>query len=692
MVTKIKDNIVNKELKDFSFEKIDSFEIKDLINESSKEIIELANKIAENTKNSLSNPSEQQIKFYNDCSQLIFGELKDNNPILIPAKCGFGKTTFLKSMISTIITEVKNENLSEDYLPIIITQERLEDLEKLIKAINDETDTNYIYLFKGWNEKFDGCINTSPPKNEKEHLIKCNKLNCEEYESCPLSHQLEKSRNFPIIAITTARLAILNNSIDPYISLDNYIQFTDENGITKRRNRIIIDEKPKLSEIKIVTQDTINNLRSYIEKYNRFNHSREFDKEEEISLKEQLNAISAYLLEIERDTLNEKYKIMEPDKSKYTKKLKNELIKLIGYKHPDFQKLDMFFSNLVLRCRDNNNFYIIKQNNFDTRGLKTFIFDGTAEISIEYKTGKNDFKYLKIDDYKSYPHLNFHIIKTNVSRQSLNKKKDLITEWITDTFSEKTFAVTYKMYEKYFREKFKNKTNIILDTNKFPYFGNTKGKNDWYECGKMIQIGWNRHSSDDYLAEFLSLNPEYASLWLKLYEFEMEITEFFIEQMTPDNYGNFSHNEEIYHFVFQNMVVDLEQEVYRTKIREFNTEEEVDVYLFVREKEYEIIKSMIAARFKNCNFIETDVDFKIKPKGQNILVRKGNEKLADLFNYLDYKWNGKKTLASIIYSKFISVDQWREHFGGKNQKDLILFQDRGIKLSKTKGKWYLKRK
>ena len=94
----------------------------------------------------------------------------------------------------------------------------------------------------------------------------------------------------------------------------------------------------------------------------------------------------------------------------------------------------------------------------------------------------------------------------------------------------------------------------------------------------------------------------------------------------------------------------------------------------------------------NDNFIETDVDFKIKPKGQNILVRKGNEKLADLFNYLDYKWDGKKTLASIIYSKFISVDQWREHFGGKNQKDLILFQDRGIKLSKTKGKWYLKRK
>ena len=174
-MTKIEDITIDKELEEFKFEKIDSFEIKDLINEPSKEIIDLAGKIADNTKNSLSSYSEQQIKFYNDCSQLIFGDLKENNPILIPAKCGFGKTTFLKSMISTVITEVENKRISEEYLPMIITQERLEDLENLIRAINDETKTNYIYLFKGWNKNFKECINNSPPKNLEEHYIKCNK-------------------------------------------------------------------------------------------------------------------------------------------------------------------------------------------------------------------------------------------------------------------------------------------------------------------------------------------------------------------------------------------------------------------------------------------------------------------------------------------------------------------------------------
>ncbi len=236
--------IIN-ELENFKFEKIDSYEVTELIDEPSQKVIDLAEKIKDKTEKELNNCSEQQLKFYNDCSKLIFGELKDNSPILIPAKCGFGKTTFLKSMIVTLIQEINNNNLSEDYLPMIITQERLEDLEKLIDNIKKETKTDSIYLFKGWNPNFNGCINTSPPQTQEEHLIKCNKLNCEQYDECSLSHQLQKSKKFPIIAITTARLALLNNSIDTNNSLDNYIEFIDINGISKKRQRIIIDEKPK---------------------------------------------------------------------------------------------------------------------------------------------------------------------------------------------------------------------------------------------------------------------------------------------------------------------------------------------------------------------------------------------------------------------------------------------------------------
>ena len=144
--------IIN-ELENFKFEKIDSYEVLELIDDPSQEVIDLAEKIKEKTEKDLNNCSEQQLKFYNECSKLIFGKLKDNSPILIPAKCGFGKTTFLKSMISILIDEIKNDKPIEKFLPMIIVQERLEDLKELCKHINKLGKYNnkipYIHLLEG---------------------------------------------------------------------------------------------------------------------------------------------------------------------------------------------------------------------------------------------------------------------------------------------------------------------------------------------------------------------------------------------------------------------------------------------------------------------------------------------------------------------------------------------------------------
>ena len=76
-----------------------------------------------------------------------------------------------------------------------------------------------------------------------------------------------------------------------------------------------------------------------------------------------------------------------------------------------------------------------------------------------------------------------------MGRNKLNEKKDLIVNWIKENFNETTFVITYKQYEKYFRNEFQENSNIVLDNGTFPYFGNTKGKNKWAECNKMVQIG-----------------------------------------------------------------------------------------------------------------------------------------------------------------------------------------------------------
>ena len=132
MVDKIEDNPINKELNEFHFEKIDSFEMKDLINEPSREIIDLADKITENTKNLLSSPSDQQLKFYNDCSQLIFGEQKKKLVKYISSFYCSNNLIYFKNLIE-IFMDKNNSNINLSSL--IIVTDNLEFFKKLEEKI-----------------------------------------------------------------------------------------------------------------------------------------------------------------------------------------------------------------------------------------------------------------------------------------------------------------------------------------------------------------------------------------------------------------------------------------------------------------------------------------------------------------------------------------------------------------------------
>ena len=87
------------------------YNIEDLIKDSSAEIMKIANITSKKVKADLEKKTcilDKQVSFYRDCTKLILSELKENNPILIPAKCGFGKSTYIKSLIETLIDNVKN--------------------------------------------------------------------------------------------------------------------------------------------------------------------------------------------------------------------------------------------------------------------------------------------------------------------------------------------------------------------------------------------------------------------------------------------------------------------------------------------------------------------------------------------------------------------------------------------------------
>ena len=686
--------IIN-ELENFKFEKIDSYEVIELIDEPSQEVIDLAEKIKEKTEKDLNNCSEQQLKFYNDCSKLIFGELKDSSPVLIPAKCGFGKTTFLKSMISTLINEIKNNQLSEEELPMIITQERLEDLKNLVNHIRNEhgyynktEKIDYIYLFKSWNKNI-SCLNTFPPKNWEESLVRCNQKNCKKFWDCELSKQMETSKKSPIIAFSTKKLGIITDSLEDDNDINNYFEFINKDKKKLERTRLIIDEKPNFLRNESISADKIDNLKNYVKEFNTLNNTSVFSEEDELSLEKKLMDITIYLQDLKEKLIKYPFYVLSLDEQFFTEDFENKWYEIFGYKHPDFFKLKSLFQNIVLWNKSAREFIILGRNNFNTGRLKTFIFDGTADNTIEYSYRGNNFKFLKIQDYKNYKHLKFNVTKTNFSRYSLDAKPqmfEVLYNWIKRTFKNKVYVITYQKWIYQLEKLSKNNGTIQKEVdNSCPYFGNTKGKNTWSECTNMVQIGWNRYDSTSYISEFLSLNEEWLISLKEKFD-TSESKEELIKYLSPDSNGNFKINE-INNYMLKKMIVDFEQEVYRTNVREFTSDQEVNVYIFLKSEDYNVMTNMIAERFPDCNIVKTDLNKEIK-----LLSNKNNKNLKNLFHYLDNEWKDEVIAVKDLKTKFmISDKKWSEQFTGNHAKGAILFNNRDIEIFKSGRGYYLKK-
>ena len=687
--------IIN-EFENFKFEKIDSYDISELIDEPSQEVIDLAEKINEKTEKDLKNCSKQQLKFYNDCSKLIFGELKDSSPVLIPAKCGFGKTTFLKSMISTVISEIKNNNLSEEFLPMIITQERLEDLKNIVNHIRKEhgyynkvEQIDYIYLFKSWNKDI-SCLNTFAPKDWEESLVRCNQKNCKKFWNCELSKQMETSKKSPIIAFTTKKLGIITDSIEEDNDINNYLKFINNDKSELERTKLIIDEKPNFLKNESFSIDKVENLKNYVKKFNTQNNTNTFSDEDELYFEKILMDIIVYLQNLKEELMKYPFYILKLNNNFLTEEFENKWYEIFGYKHPDFFKLKSLFQNIILWNKSKREFIILGKNNFNTGKLKTFIFDGTADNTIEYSYRGNNFKFLRIQDYKNYEHLKFSVTKTNFSRNSLQNKPqmfEVLYNWIERTFKNKVYVITYQKWIYQLEKLAVNNKTIQKETEEgYPYFGNTKGKNTWSECVNMVQIGWNRYDSTAYISEFLSLNERWLNSLKEKFD-TSENKEELIGYLAPDLNGNFKINE-INSYVLKKMIVDFEQEVYRTNVREFTSDQEVNVYIFLKLEDYDVMVNMITERFPNCNIYETDLNIEIK-----LLSNKSNKDLKNLFHFLDNEWSGEITAVKNLKDKFVISDKkWSEQFTGKNAKGNLLFENRGIEILKSGREYFIMKK
>lgn len=402
----------------------------------------------------------------------------DNEKITVfPARCGLGKTTFLRVLIKSWLADNKNRGL------IIVT----DNLQRL-SELNDENDNRIAYL---------------TAQNKSTEIIRQNYC--------------------PILLISTQRYFQMD-SIEPFLTYRD-----GEN--TYQRDTVIFDETPYFYCNGEIGIDELNILHSALnggitdlynqeekewalEQYNTF-RSKMIDTLN--SLEQSRNRTTYLFYRPEFDTITEDdsrfYSIISDSdiviKYKATKKILSD----IDY----FVHNGGFFSSFKLK--DNNNYhksFLVRQSYLDKFCLgkvKTFILDASASVSEQYPYDSEWMELLDCDDFNvPLDFLNIHIVDVNTSRNALISKddrdtkiqaiKNYISQIVTDL--DDTLFLSYKpLIEGNVFE------DIGFTTSNSLYFGNAKGFNNKKDKHTFIQVGLNRQSDINYLLTFLSNNEDF---------------------------------------------------------------------------------------------------------------------------------------------------------------------------------------
>ena len=560
-----------------------------------------------------------QLSFFNFALEQINNDRNTDNITVFPARCGLGKSTFLKVLVKSWLEDNTDSGL-------IIVTDHLTRLNEL----NDETDRRIAYL-------------TS--ENKETEIL--------------------RQAYCPVLLISTQRYFQMD-------SIDQFLHYYD-NGVTKTRNTIIFDESPYfyedgeigITEINLLhsaLNDGISDLCSSNDKQwivGQFNSFRQNLIETINGLEQKRNQTTYLFYQPDCEWITDDdmrfYSILENNTDVYKK---YPQVKKILFDLEELLKNGGFFCSFKLR--DNNDYhksFMVRHSyleKFKLGGeIKTFIFDATADISEMYPTGAEWLNVLDCSDFNvPLDFLKVHIVDVNTSRNALINKeskdktlkaiKDYISEKVTDR--DDTLFVTYKAL---FESREFDEIGFTLDNSL--YFGNTKGFNDSREKHNYIQVGLNRQSDIKYLLNLLSND---------------EVQESFIKN---ENILNIQRNIAAMDSLLRSDLVDsyrcaevcadFLQNLFRTKARDIDNREEINVYLFCKHSEnmQMELNYWLANEGATIDMVELEA-----LKKDKITNRRGDTKPKIILNWLDRQpQNFEFTIAEMLDELGLSARQFK---------------------------------
>lgn len=514
----------------------------------------------------------------------------NNTVTVFPLPCGTGKSEYIRYLIS--------DALIKGYGLIVITDE-IDRLDGYTKSTNEELQT---YLEKN---------------QDRIALLK----------SETISAEIKTVHKKPIILMSTQR----------YFSLD----LPELKSFTNSRKKIVFDEKPYIFEIEKITINKLNMVDTVLKEV----LDDTVNQSEKETLIECWSSISSKLQnELKNnEKLNDSYKrelFFKLDGNVYTNifyKNINNYKSIIKKFNPDAIKTIEAVKQLLTegiitsqkmkyKTSGNkyDNYFTVLKNNIDKLtavDAKVYILDGTADVSPEYKLSK--INIIDCSEFKrDLSNLTINIVDVNTSKERLtkagSKTENLIKTLISYIHSlpqNIDTIFTYKAISSKFVNEFKN----------INWFGNIKGTNQYRNINHICQVGLNRYSDLTYVL--------YANAIGQFNDENKELINRISDLETIDN-------------IRCNLILaDLEQNIYRSKIRNTNNKEKC-VYTLICNfneqnnliEDYKPLIEIIKSRYENLgatvNLIDTPTEFKIlKIKERNTKNKSSVQKFIDWLNF-----------------------------------------------------------
>ena len=566
--------------------------------------------------------TDEQINFAEQTAKIVFGDLIENIVTVIPAPCGYGKSSISLEILKKLIQMLKTNQITDG---LILVTDRLDSLRKTQDELKTLGLDGYTYVLESWNE--DICLN----KKIKSSDAKMCTPNCPYFYKCKISEQQKEQRKYPILLITNARLRENGVNIKQFANWDSNCRDKNGNLTTDnpkgKRTVLLIDERPDVLDTVKVNKKLLNEISTAI------SNCEYTDAQEKTTFEIEFSKISNEIIATMQD-LRKKYK-------RYI--LSNKTNKRICKSDDDFMLLwDKYMKGNYKRELEHihtilvkGGFYVYEKNtefittigSKDIRAMysdtyKTIIFDGTGLYDPLYlgMYKKESIKYLDVENTRLYKNLVINAyLQHKLTKTTFKDKKYLayacgrfVNERIKRGIANKGYVVTYQSVATQINDYIKPKVKISRMDDEIYYFGNTKGKNFMQDCNIMFQFGWDTLPDYEYAIQWLSTCVDWEGVLVKfteLKEYEDLSEKLVVKDRSKEVYGGETFatcGYKCYEFGFNllnqfklfSIVTNFYQEVHRIKLRNYNcTEDKIEVNVFSIKS---IILDMIEQLFPKC--------------------------------------------------------------------------------------------